>query len=367
MELVEGRTLHQLIREKGRLEPEEALRLLAPVADAVDHAHRAGIVHRDIKPANIMVQPDGQPKLMDFGVAKIEASVMTTAGEILGLADLHVAGADRGRERHQPLRRLLARGRGLRDAHRPAALPGQDDHPGHLQGDARGARRHRGSGTPPCPPATTTSSRGRSPRTRPAASPRPAEFVAALDTQGARAHALGAGRRPRRPPLRRRRRHADDPDSAPRALPRRPRPAAARVGLWSLAARGPRSRSLAASLARAAACARGAGRGDRPALDHRVARGAWPSAPTPPRRPRRRPRPRLARPRAAGAPKPSPKATPTPEPTATPPPTPAPVVEGELVELGPDVTPPVRIGGRLRDLPRARAPDEAARHRRWSP
>ncbi len=84
MELLEGRTLHRLIREQGRLAPEEALRLLAPVADAVDHAHRSGIVHRDIKPANIMVQPDGQPKLMDFGVAKIEASVMTTAGQVLG-------------------------------------------------------------------------------------------------------------------------------------------------------------------------------------------------------------------------------------------------------------------------------------------
>ena len=84
MELVEGRTLHRLIREEGRLAPEEALRLLAPVAEAVDHAHRAGIVHRDIKPANIIVQPNGQPKLMDFGVAKIEASVMTTAGQILG-------------------------------------------------------------------------------------------------------------------------------------------------------------------------------------------------------------------------------------------------------------------------------------------
>ena len=84
MELVEGRTLHRLIREEGRLAPEKALRLLAPVADAVDHAHRAGIVHRDIKPANVMVDPGGQPKLMDFGVAKIEASVMTTAGQILG-------------------------------------------------------------------------------------------------------------------------------------------------------------------------------------------------------------------------------------------------------------------------------------------
>ena len=84
MEYVEGRTLQRIIREEGRLAPEAALRLIAPVAEAVDHAHRAGIVHRDIKPANVMVQLNGQPKLVDFGVARIETSVLTTAGEILG-------------------------------------------------------------------------------------------------------------------------------------------------------------------------------------------------------------------------------------------------------------------------------------------
>jgi eukaryotic-like serine/threonine-protein kinase len=84
MEFVEGRTLHSLIRAAGRIEPAETLRLLGPVAEAVDHAHGAGIVHRDIKPANVMVQPDGQPKLMDFGVAHLAASVMTTAGQVLG-------------------------------------------------------------------------------------------------------------------------------------------------------------------------------------------------------------------------------------------------------------------------------------------
>jgi eukaryotic-like serine/threonine-protein kinase len=98
MEYVEGRTLHQMVRERGRIPPAEALRLLAPVAEAVDHAHRQGIVHRDIKPANIVVQPDGQPKLMDFGVARIEASVMTTAGQILGspsyMAPEQIAGQD---------------------------------------------------------------------------------------------------------------------------------------------------------------------------------------------------------------------------------------------------------------------------------
>jgi TonB family protein len=84
MEYVEGRTLQSILRERGRLPPGEAQGLLAPVADAIDFAHRRNIVHRDIKPANVMVQTDGQPKLMDFGVAKVETSVMTATGQILG-------------------------------------------------------------------------------------------------------------------------------------------------------------------------------------------------------------------------------------------------------------------------------------------
>jgi serine/threonine-protein kinase len=84
MELLEGRTLQAFLQEKGKLEPEEVLRILTPVAEALDHAHKAGILHRDIKPANIMVLPDGRAKLMDFGVAHVETSVMTTAGQIFG-------------------------------------------------------------------------------------------------------------------------------------------------------------------------------------------------------------------------------------------------------------------------------------------
>jgi TonB family protein len=84
MELLEGRTLHQIIREHGQMDREAARAILSPVAEALDHAHAQGIIHRDVKPANIMIQPNGQPKLMDFGVAHIDATVMTATGQVLG-------------------------------------------------------------------------------------------------------------------------------------------------------------------------------------------------------------------------------------------------------------------------------------------
>jgi eukaryotic-like serine/threonine-protein kinase len=84
MEHLEGKTLQEVIDERGRLEAEEAFKLFAPIADALDYAHSKGVIHRDIKPGNIMVLPDGRPKLMDFGVAKVESSDMTKAGEVLG-------------------------------------------------------------------------------------------------------------------------------------------------------------------------------------------------------------------------------------------------------------------------------------------
>jgi eukaryotic-like serine/threonine-protein kinase len=84
MELLTGRTLHDLLAEEGRMDPTDVLQILAPIADALDHAHRNGIVHRDIKPANIMIQPDGRAKLMDFGVARLEDSAATATGQIIG-------------------------------------------------------------------------------------------------------------------------------------------------------------------------------------------------------------------------------------------------------------------------------------------
>lgn len=84
LEYLDGRTLSALAREGTRLPWREALRLTRQLARALHHAHTQGIVHRDVKPANIMIVGSGEPKIMDFGVAKVPTSQLTTAGELLG-------------------------------------------------------------------------------------------------------------------------------------------------------------------------------------------------------------------------------------------------------------------------------------------
>ena len=85
MELVEGETLQSRLRARGRLDLPETIRLLEQVASALDHAHANQVVHRDVKPANIMIEPSGQVKVMDFGIAKLEtAANLTSTGLIMG-------------------------------------------------------------------------------------------------------------------------------------------------------------------------------------------------------------------------------------------------------------------------------------------
>ncbi|MBX6769960.1 MAG: serine/threonine protein kinase, partial [Actinomadura rubrobrunea] len=85
MEYVPGRTLRDLLTERGRLGPRAALEIMQPVLAALGAAHRAGLVHRDVKPENVLITEDGQVKVADFGLARAEtASKMTKTGMIIG-------------------------------------------------------------------------------------------------------------------------------------------------------------------------------------------------------------------------------------------------------------------------------------------
>ena len=82
-ELVEGPSLAQVLEREGPLEPARAADLVARLSAGVEHAHAAGVLHRDIKPANVLLDGD-EPRLTDFGVARLGQGVLTQTGQILG-------------------------------------------------------------------------------------------------------------------------------------------------------------------------------------------------------------------------------------------------------------------------------------------
>lgn len=79
MEFVPGRTVRDVLREFGRLSPEQALTILDPVLQALDAAHAAGFVHRDVKPENVLLTDDGRVKVADFGLARAISAGNATA------------------------------------------------------------------------------------------------------------------------------------------------------------------------------------------------------------------------------------------------------------------------------------------------
>lgn len=81
MEYVQGKTLKQLIQEKGRLNPIVAAQITIRILSALQHAHENGIIHRDIKPQNILVHSDGHIKVSDFGIARMANSSTLSKGD----------------------------------------------------------------------------------------------------------------------------------------------------------------------------------------------------------------------------------------------------------------------------------------------
>jgi serine/threonine protein kinase/beta-lactam-binding protein with PASTA domain len=89
MEFVDGVTLRHMLNNGPRILPERALEVIAGVLAALDYAHRHGIVHRDIKPANIMINTNGDAKVMDFGIARAmsdAATSVTATSAVMGTA-----------------------------------------------------------------------------------------------------------------------------------------------------------------------------------------------------------------------------------------------------------------------------------------
>ena len=81
MEYVQGKTLKEVIQERGKLNAPLACQIAIRILSALEHAHRNGIVHRDIKPQNILVHADGHIKVADFGIARIANSSTLTKGD----------------------------------------------------------------------------------------------------------------------------------------------------------------------------------------------------------------------------------------------------------------------------------------------
>ena len=88
MELVEGRSLRDVLRDDGPMMPRRALEISAEVAAALSVAHRSGLVHRDIKPGNMLLAADGTVKVTDFGIARAwdDSSELTKTGAVIGTA-----------------------------------------------------------------------------------------------------------------------------------------------------------------------------------------------------------------------------------------------------------------------------------------
>ncbi len=104
MELVDGPSLDDVVAQRGALDPYEAAAIGAQLMDALDAAHRAGVLHRDVKPGNVLLERGGRVVLTDFGIASMDASddaamaKLTRSGQLVGSLDYLPPERAQGRE-----------------------------------------------------------------------------------------------------------------------------------------------------------------------------------------------------------------------------------------------------------------------------
>src|SRR6185503_13359051 len=85
MRLIRGGSLADLIKQEGKLDPQRAARLLRTIAEAVDYAHKLGVLHLDLKPANVLLDDNGNPHVADFGLARrLEQGLAADTNEVSG-------------------------------------------------------------------------------------------------------------------------------------------------------------------------------------------------------------------------------------------------------------------------------------------
>ena len=97
MEYVKGKTLKEIIAEKGPLPPQIAAQIAIRILSALQHAHANGIIHRDIKPQNIMILRDGTAKVTDFGIARVSDSKDMTTNQANAFGSVHYIAPEQAR------------------------------------------------------------------------------------------------------------------------------------------------------------------------------------------------------------------------------------------------------------------------------